>query len=220
MSRVTILNFHGVGPVTRTISDGERECWLERDHFESVLDLVVGQSHVRLTVDDGNASDLEFIQPAFARRGLRGIFFVCSGLLDQATFLRTASVRELQAQGMTIGCHGAIHQPWRGLNPQQLQVELAASRTALEKICGKSVDQAACPFGSYDRTVLRGLRATGYAKVYTSDGGTANESDWINPRTTITRSMPLAEVQALILRGPGTLRQASISAKRILKEMR
>ena len=52
-----IFNFHGIGPVPKEIIEEERACWLDQDHFETVLDLARGQSHVHLTFDDGNVSD-------------------------------------------------------------------------------------------------------------------------------------------------------------------
>ena len=158
---LTILNFHGVGPVTRSIDEGERDCWLDRDHFESVLDALAGFPQVQLTVDDGNASDVECILPALVERHLTASFFVCSGWLDLPTFLSRSQVLELQTVGMKIGSHGVAHRPWRGLSPSDLAVELAGSRRVLEDLCQVPVVTAACPFGSYDRRVLGALRNTG-----------------------------------------------------------
>ncbi len=219
VSRI-ILNFHGVGPIPRNIDEGERNCWLEEDRFEAVLDIARGQAHVELTVDDGNASDVEVVLPALLRRGLHATFFVCAGRLDQPTFLSPAHVRELRAQGMCIGSHGVAHVPWRKLNPEQLSIELEGSRRTLEAVCGSAVYAAACPFGAYDRAVLKGLLRAGYQKVYTSDGGSAAEDQWLQARTTITRSTPPADIQRLILRGTGAGQQLLIDLRRSLKRFR
>lgn len=216
----TILNFHGVGPVTRSVDAGERNCWLDQDAFEAVLDLVRGQPQVRLTFDDGNASDFTHALPALKQRGLLATFFVCSGRLGQPTFVTPAEVRELQAQGMTIGSHGVDHVPWRGLPAEKLRSELAESRRVLGELCGRPVEAAACPFGSYDRRVLAGLRAAGYRAVYTSDGGRAAANSWVRARTTITRSMALNTIQDLVRRGIGPWRQAMISARKAIKQLR
>jgi len=215
-----ILNFHGVGPVLRNIDAGERSRWLDRDFFEAILDIAKGQSHVRLTFDDGNASDVEIALPALMRRGLKAAFFVCSGRLDQPTFLTRAQVRELQSHGMRIGSHGAAHVSWRHLPPSLLREELAGSRQVLEGVCGVPVDSAACPFGAYDFRVLRALRLAGYRVVYTSDGGTATESQWLRPRTSVTRSMSLADVQHLVWHGFAPVEQLLIDVRRLLKRLR
>jgi peptidoglycan/xylan/chitin deacetylase (PgdA/CDA1 family) len=215
-----ILNLHGVGPVPRDLDDGERDCWLDRDFFEAVLELAQGGPHVRLTFDDGNSSDCELVLPALLRRGLQATFFVCSGRLDQPTFLNRVQVRELQSGGMQIGSHGAAHIPWRHLPPVRLREEIIDSRRILENACGGAVDTAACPFGAYDRRVLRGLRRAGYRFVYTSDGGASAGGSWLQPRTTVTRSMTLPAVQRLVHEGLGIREQWAINVRRLLKGLR
>src|SRR5205814_8045471 len=108
----------------RPIDAGERHCWIDKEFFEAVLDITRGQPHVRLTVDDGNASDFEIVLPSLLRRGLRATFFVCSGRLDQPTFLSRDQVWELRSQGMGLGSHGVAHIPWRHLSPARLSDEL------------------------------------------------------------------------------------------------
>jgi peptidoglycan/xylan/chitin deacetylase (PgdA/CDA1 family) len=215
-----ILNFHGVGPVTRKINDSERDCWLAENEFEAFLDLARGQAHVLMTFDDGNASDVEIVLPALLRRRLQATFFICSGRLDQPTFLGQAQVRELRAHAMGIGSHGIAHIPWRHLPATQLCEELEGSRRTLQQICGKPIDAAAIPFGAYDRTVLSGLRRAGYRRVYTSDGGVSAANHWLRARNTITRSMSIGDVALLIQRGPGVWKQASIRARQMVKRLR
>jgi peptidoglycan/xylan/chitin deacetylase (PgdA/CDA1 family) len=219
VSRI-ILNFHGVGPVPRNVDEGERNCWLEQEHFEAMLDLARGQSHVQLTFDDGNASDVEIVLPALLRRGLRARFFICSGRLDEPTFLSRAHVRELWTQGMGIGSHGVNHRSWRHLAPAELCDELEGSRRVLETVSGTAVDAAACPYGAYDRAVLAGLRRAGYLMVYTSDGGAADENHWLQARTTVTRSMTLGTVQRLVQQSSGAWQQSLIDVRKLCKRLR
>ncbi|MCE9614621.1 MAG: polysaccharide deacetylase family protein [Lentisphaerae bacterium] len=215
-----ILNIHGIGPVSRSVDAGERNCWLDKERFEPLLDLIREYPNVRLTVDDGNVSDFDIILPALLRRGLRAKFFVCSGRLDQVGFLRESQIRELQAQGMEIGSHGIAHIPWRGLSKETLQEELETSRRVLERVCGLPIESAACPFGAYDHRVLSGLRKAGYRTVYTSDGGACYEDHWLQARTTVTRSISLDEIRHLIERGPGIMRQMSIAGRALIKRLR
>lgn len=215
-----ILNFHGVGPVTRPMDDGEYQCWLDQDFFDAVLDLVRDHSHVRLTVDDGNRSDLTNILPSLVKRQLNAVFFVCSGRIGQEGFLDGKNLREMLDSGMAIGSHGVEHLPWRTLGDEQLRDELQHSKRVLEASCGVTIDEAACPFGSYDRRVLAALRGAGYRRVYTSDGGFSQSSQWIVPRTTVTRGMSLDDVRTLLVEGPGFLKQWTIRAKSLVKSLR
>jgi len=121
---------------------------------------------------------------------------------------------------MGIGSHGAAHRTWRHLPPNELEEELAGSKRVLEEICGFPIDRAACPFGEYDRRVLQVLRSAGYRFVYTSDGGCAAASQWLRARTTVTRLMPLGEIERLIRHGPGAWKQASIGVRTFIKRLR
>jgi peptidoglycan/xylan/chitin deacetylase (PgdA/CDA1 family) len=217
---LVILNFHGVGPVSRNIANAERNCWLERDTLNAVLDLVRGQTQVQLTFDDGNASDADIVLPALLRRGLQATFFICSGRLDQPSFLSQAQVRELLAHGMGVGSHGVAHVSWRHLPAARLGEELEGSRRFLETVCGCPVDTAACPFGDYDRAVLGALRRAGYRAVYTSDGGVSAENYWLRPRTTVTRSMTLSDIRRLVQHGPGAWERLLIDARKLVKRLR
>jgi peptidoglycan/xylan/chitin deacetylase (PgdA/CDA1 family) len=208
-----ILNFHGLGPVSREIDSGEYSCWLDTSHFEAILDRIQGNKKILVTFDDGNSSDHEIALPALMKRGMRAVFFVCSGRIGQSGFLNIAQLHALQAGGMTIGSHGMRHKPWRDLGRFELQEEVAGSRKAIEKICGKIVDLAACPFGSYDRRVLSALRSTGYRAVYTSDGGESRDHQWLRYRTTIQRSFTPARIDQLI-------HERSSAARRLLNDAR
>ncbi len=215
-----ILNFHGVGRISRSLEDGEHEYWLGVSFFEAVLDLVRGHSHVQLTFDDGNSSDFEIVLPALLKRGLQAKFFICSGRVDQPAFLTRAQLRELQAHNMGIGSHGITHVSWRRLSPRLLTEELEGSRRALSEICGCPVDTAACPYGAYDGLVLQSLRRAGYQRLYTSDKGYSVANDWIQPRTTVERSMTPEKIQCLIDKGPGYWEQSRINFVRLVKCLR
>jgi peptidoglycan/xylan/chitin deacetylase (PgdA/CDA1 family) len=179
------LTFHGIGAPERRLEPDEDRVWLTPGQFRSVLDSVTGRPDVRITFDDGNASDVEHALPELERRGLKATFFVVAGRLGAPAFLDEDGVRTLAAAGMGIGCHGMRHRPWRRLDDGALREELVDAKLMLEAVVGRPVTEAACPFGSYDRRVLRELRGSGYRRVYTSDRGTARPDDWVQARTSV-----------------------------------
>lgn len=179
------LTFHGVGPRTRQLDPGEDRVWVSSERFASVLDAIAERDHVAIMFDDGNVSDVDEALPALLARGLQATFFVVAGRLGAPGFLDEDGVRLLAGEGMTIGCHGMQHRSWRHLDDRDLDEELSAARRRLERAVGRPVAQAACPFGAYDRRVLRSLRRYGYERVYTSDGGTARSGGWLQPRTSL-----------------------------------
>ena len=185
MDRAINLTFHGVGNPGRPLDPGESDVWVSCEHFLSLLDSVTDHAHVRLTFDDGNASDVEHVLPALRERGLKATFFVVAGRLETPHFLDAGGVDELAAAGMTIGCHGMRHRPWRGLDDRALREEVLDAKAILEGIIEHPITQAACPFGSYDRRVLRGLRKSGYHHVFTSDRGMTRSRDFLQARNSI-----------------------------------
>ena len=187
--RQTVFNFtfHGVGAAPDGISDGERDVWLSRAQFVSILDALAGRDDVCLTFDDGNRSDLTIAAPELAERGMRGAFFVCAGRLGMSRYLNGAELRELLCLGMSIGSHGMDHVNWRKLSESDLDREIVQARKCLEQAIGGAVEQAACPFGGYDRRSLQALRDAGFRRVYTSDGSAAGLDSWLQARYTLHR---------------------------------
>jgi peptidoglycan/xylan/chitin deacetylase (PgdA/CDA1 family) len=213
------LTFHGIGEPDRRLDTGEDDVWLSRTQFLSALDALGQRSDVRITFDDGNASDLELALPALRSRGLTATFFVVAGRIGTPGFLDERGLRVLQRAGMTIGSHGMSHRPWRQLAPVALHEELVEARRRLEEVVGNPVTVAACPFGSYDRRALRMLRRWEYRHVYTSDRGTALASDWIQPRNTV-RPGEEAGVLERILSREQALYTALRGVKRVAKRWR
>lgn len=213
-----ILTFHGVGEIPGHVEGSERGVWVERDLFESILDVVGGRDEVAITFDDGNRSDVDVAMPALAERGMSATFFVLAGRLGTPGYLGADDLAELTARGMSIGCHGSAHRPWRSLDPDALHQDVAGGRSELERALGGTVTEASCPFGDYDRRVLRKLRRLGFTRVYTSDGGWTDAGGWLQARNTVTADwQPLRE--RLEGREPRPAR-ATRAAKRIVKRWR
>jgi peptidoglycan/xylan/chitin deacetylase (PgdA/CDA1 family) len=172
---------------------------------------------VRLTFDDGNGSDTALVLPALLERGLAGTFFLVAGRIGQPGYVGPADVDALLQAGMEIGSHGMTHRAWRRLSPPEMWVELEGAKAALEAAVRRPVIAAACPFGSYDRRVLRALQAAGFRRVFTSDGGRAAPSQWLQVRNTLCSADAVEAVDRLLALAPGPnprLRRAGLLAKR------
>ena len=218
--RVINLTFHGIGNAPRRLDAGEEAVWLSRAQLLSVLDSVVDRGDVRITFDDGNASDVEHALPALRERGLSASFFVVAGRLGMPGFVDAEGVRALTSAGMSIGCHGMRHRSWRALGECTLREELVDAKGALEEIVGHPVAEAACPFGSYDRRVLRSLQRCGYRTVYTSDGGTARRNAWIQARNTVQDADATRLVQHILALEQSPYRAMRRRSKRMVKRWR
>lgn len=192
-----ILNFHGIGTPRHELPASEQELWIDTSRFQTLLDCVNGRSEIRLTFDDSNESDYTIALPELKARNLNAQFFVVASRVGQPDYLSHGQIEALAAAGMTVGNHGLRHRRWTGLNQGELHEELVEARNRLEQITGGPIHAAACPFGSYNRRVLRELRSAGYRRVYTSDGGPARENAWMLPRTSMGRSQDIAHLKHL-----------------------
>jgi peptidoglycan/xylan/chitin deacetylase (PgdA/CDA1 family) len=122
--------------------------------------------------------------------------------LGRKGYLSGNQVLDMAAAGMAIGSHGMHHRRWVGLSASQLDEEIGSAKKVLEKIVVGEVDAAACPFGAYDRRVLRTLRTAGFRRIYTSDGAPAIPEALIQPRHTIRRGHTLEDVQRVVSTKP------------------
>lgn len=214
-----IVTFHGLGDPPPDVSDSERKVWVPVAWLHAVLDALPPRG-VSLAFDDGNRSDIEHAVPALIQRGCRARFFLLAGELGKPGRISAADVVQLRCEGMQIGSHGLHHRDWRAIPDDELHRELAGSRRALSSIIDTEVDEAACPFGSYDRRVLSAIRGAGYRRAYNSDGGTSSSSAWLIARTTITSDRPLGQWLDLIASGPAGRPEPARLVKRYVKRLR
>ncbi|MCA1569574.1 MAG: polysaccharide deacetylase family protein [Chloroflexi bacterium] len=219
-TRAINITFHGIGSPPQRVDADEEAVWTSTEEFEFVLDAARAREDVRITFDDGNRSDLEIALPALRARGLRATFFVVAGRVGTPGYVDADAIRELAEAGMGIGCHGMRHRPWRGLTGPALHEELGEARAQLERIVGVTVDEAACPFGAYDRRSLAGLRAHGYRRVYTCDRGSARPDLWLQARNTVYGGQGATLVDGLLARGDSWRVRLARDTKTLVKRWR
>lgn len=212
--------FHGIGTPRRELEPGEDAYWVTVDQFRALLDELATWPSVRISFDDGNASDVDIALPALVERGLTADFFVLAGRLDTPGSLGRDDVRELHRQGMTIGTHGMSHRSWRGMDPDTRQAELVTARRRLAEVTGAPVDLAACPLGRYDRRCLTELRRLGYTRVFTSDRRPARPQAWLQPRYSARRGDTPGALRAEVLARPGPAQRLRRSAVGVVKRLR
>lgn len=216
-----ILEFHGIGPPTRTFQDNEADYWVSVPQFDAALDLVCELrsrgDEILLTFDDGNRSDYEIALPRLAARGLGGHVFVLAGRLDWPCSLGTRQIEEMAATGMTIGLHGFDHVSWRDSSDEVLERELVEARTILSDAARKEIADVAIPFGRYDGRVMRRIARGGFRSVYTSDGGRTRGTAWVKPRMSVRRDTSLADLRAMLTGTEPLARRGVRGAKMLVK---
>jgi peptidoglycan/xylan/chitin deacetylase (PgdA/CDA1 family) len=217
---VVHLCFHGIGRPQRELEAGEEKYWVDEDTYLAVLDDIAERPYVRISFDDGNASDLDIGLPGLRERGLTATFFVLAGRLDSPGSLGADGVRELQNHGMAVGTHGMDHRPWPGMDDATAQAELVDARARLEEVTGRPVDLAALPLGRYDRRVLSRLRRLGYRHVHTSDRRRARAGAWLQPRFSVRAGDTVSSLGTEIFAPVGRLARARAEAAGLVKRWR
>jgi peptidoglycan/xylan/chitin deacetylase (PgdA/CDA1 family) len=214
----TVVNlcFHGIGSPGRDLEPDEERYWISEEQFAELLGAVGREPRMRITFDDGNASDAEIALPALRRAGLTASFFVVADRIGKRGSLTAGQLRELSQAGMTIGNHGLRHRSWRSLDERGLEEELVEARAAIAEACGRPVDEASCPFGEYDRRVLAALRERGFRRVYTVDEAPARPDAWLQARYTIRSTDTPASLERL----PGTRNVLAASLRTAVKRWR
>jgi peptidoglycan/xylan/chitin deacetylase (PgdA/CDA1 family) len=219
----TVINVtvHGIGPAVRELQPGENQTWVSVEQFEQVLDAVAeAPEKIRITFDDGNASDVDIALPRLVERGLTAEFFLLAGRIGRRGSVSAGGVAELLAAGMSIGSHGWAHRDWRTIDAGVREQEFVEAPRALAELTGSEVSAVAVPFGSYDRKVLAGLRDAGVTRVYTSDGGTARADAWLQARTSLTRDLDAWWTRDLLAGSPGLRRQTRRVVAKLVKRTR
>jgi peptidoglycan/xylan/chitin deacetylase (PgdA/CDA1 family) len=212
----TVVNlcFHGIGEPGRELEPDEAQYWVGEEQFAELLEVVRRRPILRLTFDDGNASDVELALPAVRRAGLEATFFLIAGRIGLRGSVDADGVRELARTGMTLGNHGFRHRPWRSLDEAGEREELVEARAVIAGAAGKAVDVASFPFGEYDRGALRAVRRAGFRHVYTVDGGPARPDAWLQSRHTITSAETATSLEQLAQAGRGVRQSVSSALKR------
>ena len=89
------ITVHGIGRADRELESGEDQTWVSVDQFERMLDAVTDRSDVRITFDDGNASDVKVALPRLMERGITAEFFLLAGMLGERGRVDHCGVRAL-----------------------------------------------------------------------------------------------------------------------------
>ena len=212
--------FHGVGTPGPEREPGEHDYWVGTEEFLRILDECVGRPEVRISFDDGNASDVRTALPALAERGLTAAFFPVADRIGTPGNVDRDGLRALVAAGMTVGTHGAGHRAWPTLASADLADELERARDVIGEAAGCAVREAACPFGAYDRRVLGRLKALGYERVYTSDRRPARDGQWLQARFSVRATDTVATLRDETFAARGLGRRARDTAVGTLKAWR
>ncbi len=216
---VPILTWHSIAAVGDgfTVSPGQFAAELDALQDRPTISLhqmLSGATPPRavvLTFDDGAEDAFTVALPELRRRGMRGTFFLVTGLIgeDEAhrrteggvRYLIWPEVLQLSRSGMELGSHSVDHARLPELPPGRVREELVQSKLALEEHLGAPVDLFAYPFNSVRGGVREAVIAAGYRAAVAGEVHGSDDRFKLY-RVSVQRETTLSNLRASLSRWP------------------
>lgn len=189
--RFPIFNYHHLSPlpsnasparVTFTVTPGMFEQQLKylKEHgYRSVpLDVLmdyfdhgtpIPPKSVSITFDDGWRDQHEYAFPLLRKYGFTATFFVPVGWIGHPKVMPWSELREMAAEGMTIGTHGAKHLHFDQIGEPLLKKEIVDSKAEMESSLNRPVRYIAYPGGHWTTQAVAVVKSAGYASAFGVD---------------------------------------------------
>jgi peptidoglycan/xylan/chitin deacetylase (PgdA/CDA1 family) len=141
---------------------------------------------VILSFDDGSAGQAKEGLQQLAKRGMTGVFFPMTVVLDKPDWMSTRDIKRLADAGMTIGSHTWDHHAVNDLSGRDWKIQLDQSRKTLQRASGQPVEHFAYPYGIVSTKAFSHLRHAGYKTAFQLE---AKKLDHQAPLYTLRRSI-------------------------------
>ena len=180
---------------------------LERRGFRpaSAGEVLGGRGRLlHLTFDDAFRS-VRLVLPQLRELGVPVTIFACSDLAVSGTLavpevtaaaaahpeefavMDWDELREVAAEGVTVGSHTCSHPRLTRLTDAELDRELVDSKQSIEQELGRACSLLAYPYGDEDGRVQSAARRAGYAAAFALPGRRRNPDSMALPRVDLYR---------------------------------
>ena len=208
---VPILIYHSIRPYIHSDTKGARRwiatpgtleselSWLKENGYTSVtFDALATHLNngaplpprpVIISFDDDWQSQYDNALPLLRKYGFKATFFVWVRAVERTHHMTWDEVRELDAEGMEIGCHTLTHLILTRLkSDDQLHHEIVAAKDMIEAHIGHPITTFAYPFGQYDERVVAAAREAGFTSARSTWPGVFHTRDGLLSLTGLVRT--------------------------------
>lgn len=127
--------------------------------------------------------------PLLKKYGFTATFFVWVRAVGRAHHMTWDEIRELDTEGMEIGCHTLTHLILPKLKDDDfLRREIVSAKTMIEAHIGHPVTSLAYPFGQYDERVVAVAREAGFTSARSTWPGVFHTKDGLLSLTGLIRT--------------------------------
>jgi peptidoglycan/xylan/chitin deacetylase (PgdA/CDA1 family) len=129
-----------------------------------------------LTFDDGKLDNHAIGLPLLKKYGAKATFFVTVEpcLSSAAGYMPVPALKEMIAEGMSIGSHTMTHPRLARLPEDEMRREIIDSRKRLQDALGDPIDSFCYPYGNWDKRVLDTVAEAGYSLAVSTVRGNRN----------------------------------------------
>lgn len=131
---------------------------------------------VAVTADDAYISAFTEGWPRLKKAGIPFTLFVATEPVTSKLrgYLTWDQIRQMKAEGVTIGAHSHRHPSLPALSPEAAREDLETSMAIFEKELGERPKLFAYPFGEWDLRTLALVKSMGYSVAFGQHSGIAH----------------------------------------------
>jgi peptidoglycan/xylan/chitin deacetylase (PgdA/CDA1 family) len=129
--------------------------------------VILPDKPIVITFDDGYEDNYSQAFPILKRHGFQAAIFVVGINFDRPNRLTSHQVREMLADGFTIGAHSMTHKHLTDISGEQLTYEVAGSKRVAERATHHQVKYFSYPGGHFNVETINALREAGYKGAFT-----------------------------------------------------
>ena len=130
------------------------------------------ENPLMISFDDGYLDNFLNAYPILRDYGMTAAFYIITGMVGEEDRLTSDHIREMAANGMSIGSHTVSHRALGELETEEAAAELSLSRLYLEGLLQRPVNFVAYPKGSYNEFTAKLANESAYNGGFSVEYGT------------------------------------------------